>query len=209
MGTILIIVVFVATVWAGVFSFRSTGRRLILPPVTLSVAGVTLAVSTAGNLNPEVLGALDRNRDLLLAGQLWRLMTPLFVQDGGWAGTVFNIATLIAVGAFAESLHHGRALLSVYFLSSFISEVVAYTFLPHQGFAGNSVGNMGVAALVLIASAAVPGFPGRLIAAAGVAAGLTLLVTGNLHGIGFTVGVIAGTAITLTGSNKPPVARSP
>lgn len=192
METTLIIVLLAATVGAGV-RFVQTGRgRLAAPVTTIALALVTTAVSVVGNLDPYVLDALGRNRELLLAGQWWRLVTPLLVQDGGWAGTAFNLVALLVVGTFAEAINGGRALVAVYLVAGIVSEVVAYTLLQHQGFAGNSVAILGLAASCLVAFACLRRTLTQVFGIVGLIAGAALLVIGNLHGVGFAVGALAG-----------------
>jgi hypothetical protein len=74
-----------------------------------------------------------------------------------------------------------------------VSEIAAYTVLQHQGFAGNSVASMGVAALCLVTFVTARKTPAQIAALFGLVAGAVLLATANLHGVGFTVGAIAGT----------------
>ena len=192
MGTVLVLVVVVAAVSGGVRFRPEGGWRATVPWATLTVAALTVDTSVAGELVPAVLHALERDRTMLVAGQWWRILTPLLVQDGGWAGTAFNTVTLLAVGAVAERVHGLRVLLGVYLTAGLLSEVAAYTVLPHQGFAGNSVANLGLAGLCLVAFAWRGGRPLRALAVVGLLAGVILLVTGNLHGVGFTVGALWG-----------------
>src|SRR5215211_6263561 len=42
---------------------------------------------------PTLLFALQRDTARFLGGEWWRLVTALFVQDGGIGGTVFNLVS--------------------------------------------------------------------------------------------------------------------
>jgi len=195
MESLALSVIIVTTIVGTMLSLRRTGRGFRTPKASFAVAAATLVVSVLGNLNPDVLELLGRNRSLLLAGEWWRLVTPLLVQDGGWPGTIFNISSLIVVGLCAESLHRRSTYLIVYVLAGLISEVFAYTLLPDQGFAGNSVANMGAAALCLVTLCVAGAGSARIIGLIGVLTGVFLIVTGNLHGVGFAVGALSGAVI--------------
>ncbi len=209
MESILIWVALTAAVAGGVQYLRGIRRRLMFPGMTLVLAAVTAVVSVLGNLNPDILAALGRDRDALLAGQWWRLVTPLFVQDGGWAGTVFNLVALLIIGAFAESLYGRGVLVGVYFAAGLISEVAAYTVLQHQGSAGNSVADLGLTALCLmtyvVGSLPLP----RVLGVIGLLAGAALIVTANLHGVGFAVGAAAGLVLALPRHGRQRIAAVP
>ena len=203
MESLALSVITVATVMGTVLYLRRSGGRFRVPKATLAVAAVTLVVSVIGNFNPDVLDLLGRDRSLL-ASEWWRLVTPLFVQDGRWWGTIFNISSLIVIGLCAESLHRRSTFLVVYFLAGLVSEVFAYTLMPHQGFAGNSVANMGVAGLCLVTLCAVRVVPARILGIIGVLDGAFLIVTGNLHGVGFAVGALSGVvALVRSRRTKP------
>lgn len=197
MESLLLGVITATTIVGTMLYLRGSDGRFRLPTATLAVAAVTLVVSIVGNLNPDVLELLGRNRSLLLGGQSWRLITPLFVQDGGWAGTIFNITSLIAIGLCAESLHRSSTFLVVYFVAGLVSEGFGYTLMPDQGFAGNSVANMGVAGLCLVTLCAIRTVPVRIVAIIGALAGISLVVTANLHGVGFAVGALIGLAVVV------------
>ncbi|MBN8870847.1 MAG: rhomboid family intramembrane serine protease [Solirubrobacterales bacterium] len=201
MEDLLINLTFVAAIGAGTRFVVGGGGRFTFPAATLALAGITLAISVAGNLDQALLDSLDRNRDQLLSGEVWRIFTPLFVQDGGWAGTASNIIALLFIGTITETVFSRRVLLAAYFTAGLLSEIAAYTIFQHQGYAGNSVAILGLAGLCLVTFATQAETVTKAIAVVGLLAGAILLVTGNLHGVGFTVGVAVGVA--LVGSPKP------
>lgn len=192
MSDFLVIMVIAALTGVGIRHLVDVRTRPPVPRATMVLALVTAAVSTAGNLAPGVLAALGRDRDLLMAGQWWRIITPLLVQDGGWAGMAFNLAVLLIAGTFAETLHGPRTTVTGYLLAGVVSEVAAYTVLQHQGFAGNSVANLGLCGMYLVTMARDSHGVTRALSAVGLMAGAGLLATGDLHGVGFATGVAAG-----------------
>jgi hypothetical protein len=52
-------------------------------PISISIISITAVVTSLQFLFPEIITALDRNKDALLSGEVWRLITPLFVQPMG------------------------------------------------------------------------------------------------------------------------------
>ena len=194
MSSVLIIAVLWAAVAGGFVTLRMRGLRLRPPVATVVIAGIVAAVSVVGELVPSVLSTLGRDRDLLLAGEWWRAVTPLVVQDGGWPGLIFNVIALLAVGWVAESLFRRWFVPLVFLLVGLVGELAAYTLFQGQGFAGNSVANLGLAGVLLVTAGFATDWRARLAGALGLVAGVALLVLGDLH----SVGVVAGSAIGLT-----------
>ncbi|MFT4297012.1 MAG: hypothetical protein QM582_16540 [Micropruina sp.] len=114
---------------------------------------------------------------------------------------MFNLVALLVVGTIAETLHGARTLVGL------VSEIAGYTVLPNQGFAGNSVADLGLTGLCLVTFLAGRRVPARVLGAVGLLAGLTLLVIANLHGVGFAVGAIAGMFLVRTSGARTPMAQ--
>ncbi|MEV6906708.1 hypothetical protein [Amycolatopsis sp. NPDC051071] len=70
------------------------GRRARKPVATAAVWLVTAAAGVAQMARPELLGQFRRDPAALAAGEWWRMVTPMFFQDGHLLGTVFNLAML-------------------------------------------------------------------------------------------------------------------
>ena len=122
-------------------------------PVTLTVFVVTAALGTAQAIWPGLLTALERSPELQ-RGEPWRLVTALFVQDGGLAGTLSNLLFLAVVGGLAElALPAWRWLLS-YFGTGLVGELVGLAWQPRG--AGNSVAVCGLASALAIALSTLP-----------------------------------------------------
>ena len=97
---------------------------------------------------PWVRPALERNATLVASGEWWRLVTALFVQDGGIAGSIFNLVSLMLVGRVAERMWGSRRWLAIFAVGGILSEVVALAWRPIG--AGNSVANFSLAGAVSI-----------------------------------------------------------
>jgi len=88
-----------------------------------------------------VLADFQRNREALLAGEWWRMATPLFVQSSGLWQCCINGAGAVVVCPLAERFY-GKKLLALYFIPGILGEVFAYFWAPNG--AGASLGIAGV-----------------------------------------------------------------
>lgn len=114
-------------------------RMPSLPPIaTYILIGVTVFVYLLQILGSILLGdssyGIDfvtlfgaRISEAIYAGQLWRLITPVFLH-GSFAHIFFNMYALFSVGTLLERhLGHGRFLL-LYFLGGFAGNVLSFLF---------------------------------------------------------------------------------
>lgn len=164
---------------------RLPGR---VPWATFALA-LAIAIPAALQLVvPSLLPSLARDRTAILAGEWWRLVTSLFVQDGGIPGTIFNLVTLLLVGSVAERIWGSRRMLLIYFTGGIASQLPALAWQPTG--AGNSVANFSLAgsiALVCLLGARRP-LP-RICAALACAAAAGLLLLRDIHGAAFLLGI--------------------
>src|ERR1051325_6753492 len=119
------------------------------PPVTLALL---LAVGIPSILQfffPTLLSLLERDPTRILQGEWWRLTTSLFVQDGGVAGTIFNLVSLLLLGVVAEQFWNSKQVLLLFFVGGILSQFIAFTWQPIG--AGNSVANFSLAASIAVA----------------------------------------------------------
>lgn len=120
------------------FSRRKKNR---VPIVTILIIGSTALVTGLQFIFPEVLSALRRNREALLAGDWWRMVTPLFVQAyGAWHACVNGVAAIIFCPV-AERLY-GKRLWALYFIPGVVGQIFGYLWRPYT--AGSSLGIVGV-----------------------------------------------------------------
>jgi len=118
------------------------------PLVTAVVFGVTALANLTQFLVPGTLAHLERS-PAGLHGDWWRTVTSLFVQDGGVAGTLSNLAFLVAAGAVAEQAVSRPRWLFCYFGAGLVGEFAGYAWQPYGG--GNSVAICGLAGAVAAA----------------------------------------------------------
>jgi hypothetical protein len=187
-----IALVITASAAAAFFSRRRRPVPMRRPTVTLIATGITLCSSLLAMMVPGILHMLDRDSGALLAGEWWRVATPLLVQDGGVLAVVTNTISLLIVGSLAESLIPRAVWIAGYLVSGLAGEITAYTLLPHQGFAGNSIAILGLAALVAVLAVLRGGAAARVAAIASIVIGTGMLAAGNLHGAGYSAGAIIG-----------------
>src|ERR1041384_1283909 len=93
------VVVAGATVSCASFLYRFARERTkpSVPVTAIILIGVTALITGLQFVFPEVLSAFRRNREALLAGEWWRMVTPLFVQAAGKPHAFVNG---VAVGFF-------------------------------------------------------------------------------------------------------------
>jgi membrane associated rhomboid family serine protease len=120
------------------------------PVVTAVVLVVTATTSVLGLLVPGVLAALQRTPQGL-HGDWWRTFTSLFVQDGGVAGTISNLAFLLVMGVLAEQVLAAWQWLVCYFGAGLVGQLAGYAWQPRG--AGNSVAICGLAGALTVALA--------------------------------------------------------
>ena len=58
--------------------------------ISISIFSLTVVVTSLSFIFPELIKVLDRNVDALLSGEVWRLITPLFIQPMGLWQCIFN-----------------------------------------------------------------------------------------------------------------------
>jgi membrane associated rhomboid family serine protease len=157
-----------------------TRIRFRLEPATTTVFVLTSAVTAVSLFVPSVLPALMRT-PAALAGEGWRIVTPLFVERGGAGEITLNLLTLAVVGTLVERVWGSRAWVVFYAFGGIVGEIAGLAWKPIG--AGSSVailGLLGGAATWLLRYR-----PSRLFVALGVlllVAGAVLTFVRNLHG---------------------------
>jgi membrane associated rhomboid family serine protease len=119
------------------------------PLLTLAVLVATAGMSLAQAADGDLLGSLERTH-AELHGEEWRIVTALFVQDGGVLGAVSNLFFVAVVGAVAEQVLSRPRWLVQYLGVGLLTELVAYAWQPVGG--GNSIAVCGLAGAVAVAS---------------------------------------------------------
>lgn len=82
--------------------------------------------------------------ELILAGQLWRLITPAFIH-GSIPHLFFNMYGLYIIGRGLERSYGHWRFLGLFMLSAFAGNVLSFTLSPHPSL-GSSTGVVGLLA---------------------------------------------------------------
>jgi membrane associated rhomboid family serine protease len=160
-----------------------------LPWVTVLLVIAIALPTTLQFFFPAILSILQRDYARFLEGKWWRLITPLFVQDGGVSGAIFNLVSLVFVGTVAEQLWDSRKLLMIFFIGGIISELVGFTWQPIG--AGNSVANFSLAASIAVAwFRHNPPKPVQMAALLALGADVMLVALREIHGPAALAGAI-------------------
>lgn len=210
----LLAVVYLAVLGTGVASARPLLPARATPaPARATVAALALvAVPSLLQLTvaPALLDRLGRDADAIGDGQVWRLVTALVVQDGGWVGTVANLTLLLAVGLVAERVWGARRWTLVALVSGVGAELWGLIVQPVG--AGNSVVVFGLAASLAgaaLATGTAAPRGARVLAGMSLALAAALLVAGDLHGGAAALGALCGAGLAVRARRAPTVPRPP
>jgi membrane associated rhomboid family serine protease len=170
---------------------QSRTNSIRFPQATILLLFVVGIPSVLQFIYPTVLVLFQRDFARFLQGEWWRLVTPLFVQDGGIAGTSFNLTSLLLVGFLAEQFWGNLPVLLIFFVGGIAGEIAGFAWQPLG--AGNSVANFALAgsilALLLLRR------PDKLVLFISLAVlSILILLIGlhDIHGVAGTAGVCLG-----------------
>lgn len=121
------------------FDWRNPKSRW--PLLSVLIIGITILITGLQFIFPEILSLFRRNYQGLMAGEWWRMITPLFVQPQGWMQCFSNAFFLLAFVPLAERLY-GKGLLALYFIPGIAGQIVNYLWSPDGG--GSSTAAFGV-----------------------------------------------------------------
>lgn len=162
-------------------------------PVATMVALLIVAVPTLAQLTvaPGLLGSLRRDWVAIGSGEMWRLVTALVVQDGGFAGATFNLISLAVIGSAAEAVWGWRRWLVLALAAGVGAQLWGWVVQPVG--AGNSVAVFGLAAALAVVGLRREAGVHRLVGAISLLASAVLLLTGDLHGGAAAIGAAIAT----------------
>ncbi|GAX05824.1 membrane-associated serine protease [Secundilactobacillus pentosiphilus] len=119
------------------------------PYITISLIVITILVYLAmtlagGSQNTQVLvdfGA--KYNPLILAGQWWRLITPIFLHMG-FEHILFNMVTLYFIGFQIEAIFGHWRYLAIFLISGIGGNLASFAFNPNSISAGASTAIFGL-----------------------------------------------------------------
>ena len=110
-------------------------------PISISIITITTLITSLQFIFPGIITALDRNKEALLSGEVWRLITPLFIQPMGIWQCVFNGIFFLAFLPIAEFIYR-RKLILIYFTAGLVGQIFNYYW--NKGGGGSSTAIYGV-----------------------------------------------------------------
>jgi len=189
----LLIAAVTACILCGAWLSATSPTRAGFPTVTQVVLLATIAGYLLQLAVPETLELLGRNATRSASGEVWRIVTPLFGQDGGPVGALFNFACLALLGGFAERLWRPGQWLLLYFGGGIASELIALWWQPVG--AGNSIANLALGGSLCALGLRNGGAP-RAAGLAGALSGVALCAMSDIHGPALLIGIGAGLALS-------------
>lgn len=183
---------------AGLAALRATRTRVLeaTPVLTLACTLVIAAFSLVQLVAvPDLLPLLMRDGARVFPAEPWRLITSVLVQDGGWAGAVFNLAGFLVIGAVAERLLGRVQWAVVTGVGLAVTQAVALSWQPIG--AGNSILTFGLAGAVCARCLMQrPAAQSTLSAAVATACFVVLLFMRDIHGVAGGTGMAMGLGFT-------------
>jgi hypothetical protein len=182
--------------FAGILNIRSGSLAAphpdSFPRMTFFLVGLIAVPTVMQFVFPTILPLLERNRDQIMEGGWWRIVTALMVQDGGISGSFFNLISLFFVGRIGEIIWGGRRLFVLFWLGGICSEAIALFWQPIG--AGNSIANFSIAASVIVWCLARRPRPTMLfIIVLTLGAYIALFIMRDIHGAAGLIGLGLGT----------------
>jgi membrane associated rhomboid family serine protease len=175
------------SLYLGMQAANQTRRQV--PYATLALTIAIAIPTTLQFFFPSVLQEFERDYIKFLAGDWWRIITPLFVQDGGVSGSIFNLVSLVLVGSVAERLWGSQRWLIIFFAGGILSQIVGFAWQPIG--AGNSVANFCLAASIAVLCLAFNGSRAvKLTAILALLTAVILLFLKDIHGPAMLLGIL-------------------
>ncbi len=144
------------------------GAQLRAFPITFGTIGITALVFLGQMFTRALLGTDlvltlgAKVNELILAGELWRLVTPVLIH-AGFGHFFVNMYSLYAIGPAVERTFGPVRMLAVYWLSGICGVLFSLAFSPHPsvGASGAIFGLLGSLGTFLYANRATFGALGR------------------------------------------------
>jgi membrane associated rhomboid family serine protease len=166
-------------------------RSWKIPFATATVLTLSVVITCASYSAPVITQALQRNPSALMAGEIWRIITPLFVQPDPWPITLSIWGLLVASGVAAEQLFGMAGWLALYFTGAIVGEIAGYAWQPTGSGGSIAVAGLLGGLLAWFLSKPTPWFA---------KIGVTIVIAGafvdtwvkDIHGLPLLAGIFVG-----------------
>ncbi len=166
------------------------------PITTLIVLCITGLITGLQFRFPVLLTTLRREPGEIANHEYWRLLTSLFVHNGGWRQIAFNFTAIAIVGSIVERIFGAGRWLILYFAGGFIGQIAGLYWKPTGG--GASVAGAGLLGALAIWMILHPLWRTRFGGVVIFLGACALLYIHDLHG----PPLLAGMAIAVIGFGK-------
>lgn len=185
----LYVIVLCAASAAWQFGGGRAGTRKFRPWAT-AMGFVLVAVPSIIQLTaaPQLLGLLQRDGYTGWLAAPYRLVSSLVVQDGGWAGAIWNLAALLWIGLMAESVWGALRWTIIAVGTGIGAQIWGWVVQPLG--AGNSVIVFGLAASLLVRGLRGRARVARIAGCLGLVAACGLFIGGDIHGGAGLIGAL-------------------
>jgi hypothetical protein len=152
-----------------------------------------------------IYSALSRQPSLIRAHhQYWRLLTSALVQDGGVAGTIFNLVVLFLIATLAVCVWGAGRTIGLFAVGA-----IGFNLMATYAFASSGGGNSGATfflatSLVGLAVARLRSARALAAAAVVVVVGIALIATNDAHGVPILCGLVIGVALAMVSPPREP-----
>lgn len=169
--------------------------KTAFPVITLGLIALTATITALQFVYPELLALFRRNPEGLRAGEVWRVMTPMFVQPGGVSQCIANAFLLVLFMPMTEKLY-GKGLLLVFLGAGLLSQLFLYSWLPYSGGSSSAAfGLIGALFCYLLRERKQALLPFVELPAIGLVAGMVLALFRDGHGAGMLIGAAVATIL--------------
>lgn len=149
LNSLLYSLLLAVSLMASVHVLLRQGARLRAPAAPCVMLWLLVAIPSLVQFAwHPIYDQLSRQPAAIHRGQLWRLVTSAAVQDGGVAGTLFNLVSLAVILALAERLWAAWAVVLLSVVGVVAFNVMATYVSPSAG-GGNSAMTFFVAASIV------------------------------------------------------------
>ncbi len=188
-------ILYTIVLWSAFISSRlSELTKDKIPIVTLTLSSVLFIILALQMAYPPLLQMFERNTALIVDGEVWRIVTALFFQDGGLIGGIINIFYLLLIGSVTEMRLGKYRFLIVFFMGGILSECIALLWQPIG--AGNSVANFALAGSLLFLVLTKASAKLKILSMIGFLGAILLVFLKDIHGGAVIIGMLCAISLT-------------